>query len=166
MPTRDCFVNARIVAAVVAVALVAGASMPARGFEPPPEGYKVTHVFPGARTVGSTVATSVHCTYVDDKGSVVMRAEFYDFNGTLNGSGEVALGPGATGTISASSTGATSFYDNELSVALTGDLDQGSVRVLSFPTTKIVCTAQVLAAGSSPPAFVITLPHFSATGKH
>lgn len=131
----------------------------------PPTGYVVTYFFTGATTLGNTVATSVHCSNISATLTPV-RVEFYDFSGALRGVGNLNMGGYRTGTFSASSTGSTNFYFDDVNVVLPAALNQGVVRVLKKGTGKIICTAQVLDAIGGTPSFVITLPHFGPTGLH
>jgi hypothetical protein len=161
-----------------ALTLAVGVSMPALGadraepgsdpseFGPLPAGFSVVYLFPGARTIGTTVATSVHCTNIHNTSAVDVRVEFYDFNGVLVGANTGAVGASVTRTVSASDSGATVFYDEDAFVVVTSPINQGVVRVLKKGTPKVICTAQVLDAASSPPSFAIPLPHFLSTGAH
>jgi hypothetical protein len=134
-------------------------------FVAPPTAYRVVYFFTGATTQGSAVATSVHCTSL---GSVVtpVRVEFYDFAGTLRGVGNLNLGPFRTATFTASQTGLTAFYFDDVNVPLPVSLNQGVVRVLRVGSVKIICTAQVLDAVGATPSFVVSLPHFGPSGVH
>ena len=135
-------------------------------FVVPPTGFVVIYFFTGARNIGSTVATTVHCTNLGGPVTQV-RAEFYDFAGILRGVGtDTTVAQNQTTTISASTSGFTAFYNEDVAVVLSSVIDQGVVRVLKKGTGKIICTAQVLDAVNAPPSFVITLPHFGPTGLH
>ena len=135
-------------------------------FVVPPTGYVVTYFFPGARTNSEgTVATSVLCSNISAT-ITPLRVEFYDFLGVLKGVGNFSMAGYRTATITGSSTGATAFYFEDVSVALSNVLNQGVVRVLKKGTGRIICTATVLDAANFPPSFVITLPHFGPTGLH
>ena len=160
-----------------ALTLAVGISMPAsagdRGGAPDPNefgalpaGFKVIFFFPGATSVGSTVATSVHCTNIHATLSVDVRVEFYDFNSTLVGANTGTIAASNTRTVSASDTGATAFYADDAFVVVTSAINQGVVRVLQKGTPKVICTAQVLDAANSPPSFAIPLPHFLSSGAH
>jgi hypothetical protein len=135
-------------------------------FATPPTGYTVTYFFPGATAnLTNTIATSVHCTNITTI-STPIRVEFYSFAGGLLGTGIFTIAAHRSATVSGSGSGLTALYFEDVNVALSGPLNQGAVRVLKKGTGKIICTAQVLDAVSSPPAFVVPLPSFGPTGLH
>ena len=141
-----------------------GGDVATNTFVVPPTGYVVTYFFPGARTNSDgTVATTVLCSNISAT-VTPLRVEFYDFLGVLRGVGNFSMAGYRTATITGGS--ATVFYFEDVSVALSGILNQGVVRVLKKGTGRIICTATVLDAANFPPSFAITLPHFGPTGLH
>jgi hypothetical protein len=135
-------------------------------FAIPPTGYTVAYFFPGATAnVANTIATSVHCTNITTT-STPIRVEFYSFAGGLLGTGIFTISAHRSATVSGSGSGLTALYFEDVNVPLVGSLNQGVVRVLKKGTGKIICTAQVLDAVSSPPAFVVQLPSYGPTGLH
>jgi hypothetical protein len=135
-------------------------------FATPPTGYTVTYFFPGATAnLANTIATSVHCTNITTI-STPIRVEFYSFAGGLLGAGSFTISAHRSATVSGSGSGLTALYFEDVNVSLSGPLNQGVVRVLKKGTGRIICTAQVLDAVSSPPAFIVQLPSYGPTGLH
>ena len=110
---------------------------------------QVIYLFSGARDDGGGasdgVATSVHCTSFSGV-SETLQFQARDFNGTIKGNQTGAIGSSQTVT---ASTHAAFLYNNNI-VLNTGSLSQGTVGVLAT-SINIVCTAQVLDAGSNRP---------------
>lgn len=130
-------------------------------FLTPPAGFKVVYLFTGARA-GGGIATSVHCTNVDPSKSVSIRVEFYAKTGGWVGFCTRAdVTPAETKTFSTSNT----IYTDDCSMGSLS-MNQGSVRVLTDETIKVICTAQVLDAINFPPSFIVPLPDFDKSGRH
>jgi hypothetical protein len=139
--------------------LFAGATTRAfAGFADAPATGKVLWTFTGAKAA-TGVSTAVHCSNLDRVKTVALRVEFYSENNVLLGSNIDTLAPGASRDFS---TGAGTFYSENL--VTTGDFE-GSVRVISDSTKKVLCSAQVMSS-ASPPTFAYSLPSFDKSGKH
>jgi hypothetical protein len=107
-------------------------------------------------------STTVHCSNADPKKDTTLIVQFIGFDGTLRGTVTRPLLAGETRTITGGPNAALFLEDNTITVLL----DQGSVRVLTDQTKKVICTAHVLDAAGNPPSFVVGLPSFGPNAKH
>jgi hypothetical protein len=134
----------------------------------PPAAGKILYYFPGAGT-SAQVSTVVHCANLDKKDvDALISFTYFDFNSVQVGSSTSTVPAGRTVTIAAGTTagGNTAVYSEDSSLTLSSDLNQGTVRVSSEGTTKIICTAQVIERVGNPPTFAVDLPQFRTSGKH
>ena len=129
--------------------------------DPPPPGYSVLYMFSGVRDAdpGTTYATVIHCTNYGQTAANV-TVQLFDYDGDQFGVTK-SIPKNYTRTFT---TRDTLIYQEDYFFTLTDDLDQGSGRVLSDKTS-VICTAQVVDAVHSPPAFVVRLPLYNANGQ-
>ena len=128
--------------------------------DPPPPGYFVRYMFTGARdNLGTSAATSVHCTNFGSS-SVTVMVEISDFDNNPTVSGSISISPSFTRTFSTANT-AVYAEDVTLTNPGTDEIDQGSGRIMvNDSTAKIICTAQVLDPVNNPPEFIVNLDLF------
>ena len=111
--------------------------------------------FAGARVLPGLVEASVHCTNLG-MDPATASVVYVDAQGLVIGAtGQFQVGPGQTHT---TSTANTALYREDLVVALTGALEQGSITLpLDASNTKLFCTAELVATTAVPPPFLLTL---------
>lgn len=147
---------------VAIVALIATAFIFTQGFSPPPAGFIPKYMWTGARTITGSTSVTVHCTNFHATLGATVHTDFVDFGGASRGSDLQGIAAGETRTITGGDD--TALYDEDSIVALTSDLNQGSVRVSVQGSQKVICSAHVLDNTSSPPLFIHDLTTFSASG--
>jgi len=105
------------------------------------------------------IATSVHCTNIDNLNTAQVEVQVFDFSGTEVYTATMSLSPNRTKT--ASTQGTAVYFEDALLGGLpgTGTINQGSGRILSS-NTNVICTAQVLDPLNVPPVFMSALEMF------
>jgi hypothetical protein len=147
---------------MVIMAFMATAFIFTQAFTTPPAGFVPKYMWTGARTIAASVSVTVNCTNFHPTAASTVHVEIVDFNGTTVGSGTVGIAPGETRTTTGGT--ATAFFSEDSTIALTSDLNQGSVRVSAQGSKKVICSAHVLDVTSAPPTFIQDLTTFSPNG--
>jgi hypothetical protein len=128
--------------------------------DPPTTGLSVLVMFTGAANdAARNIATSVHCTNFGAS-DVQAEMQFFSSNAGDVFTDSATIDPNRTWTFSTQNTVA---YVDDSNLA-TGDLDQGSGRVL-VDADHLICTAQVLDPNGDPPVFMVKLPLFDKDGN-
>jgi len=152
-------------ALLLAVAQPTGASQ----LTDPPSAGKILYYFTGVRT-SDQVSTIVHCTNLDPKKDATLELDYFQFNGSLFGSGSISIASGVTRTVSVGTTsesnGGTAVFAEDLTVNVGTDLNQGTARVSADGTSKIICTGQLIDRVNNPPTFAVELTHWLPNAKH
>jgi hypothetical protein len=149
--------------AIGVVALIATAFIFTQAFTQPPAGFTPKYIWTGAQTNSGSTSVAVHCTNFHASSDATVDVEFVDFNATSVGIGTQTVAAGETRTITGGDN--TAFYEEDETVPLTSDLNQGSVRVSVQGTQKLICSAHVLDNTSSPPLFMHDLTTFNNAGN-
>ena len=155
-------------AVAVGLTLCLGSSdaMAASPVDTPPAGFKTTYLFPGVRASGpasdSDLATAVLCTNIDKNKSATVRVEFFHSFHVLAGASGAVLAPGEAGIWT---TREVIFFWGEHSAELgTTAIDNGTGRILTAGTKKLICTAQTF-KDDLHPLHLTSLPIYTPSAR-
>ena len=151
-----------VLALAVSLSLLAAATRTEAGLGDKPAVGKVVWMFTSAHT-SNTLAVAVQCTNYDKAKDAAVTFEFFQWDGTLEGSTSLALGPGETRAVATANT----VFTESVIVGLGAELTTGSVRVVSDGSKNLICSAYLVEEGSTgvAPGFMSPLPRFSKAGK-
>jgi len=143
-PARHRGLHMKLVVSVVAIAMLAVASLPAQAAQEPI--YRASGVRDSGGAAGVGVATAIHCTNFDTTAATV-RVRIRNFNGQVVGDSSVNIASRNTNTFVTHDT--LLFFDNTNLSAGTV-IDQGSLIVTSN-SLEVICSAMIVDAASSAP---------------